>query len=175
MKSKKSSTLDNIEALRFALNNQIGWQKFAEAKLLFLLTVSGTSVVSLNRIIAEFNGVNDTMIFKVVIGIFGVCSFISFSLALIGIAVSFKRFRHTEEFKTKQIINWKYAMQRSVEELIEDSKKYDDEKQRYDILIQHHLGSKITKLKYQLFNYGATFFSIGVIALFVYIVNTKVL
>ncbi|WP_190810966.1 hypothetical protein [Flagellimonas sp. S3867] len=73
---------EDIDALRFALNNQIGWQKYAEGKLLLLTTISAGSLALLFEFIVNLNDIDD-WIFKIVLIIFGLTSFISFAVGIV--------------------------------------------------------------------------------------------
>ena len=113
--TKQNNVIDNISALQFALNNQINWQKYAEAKLLLLTTIAGTSIASLTTIVNTFEKTNDTMTFKIIIGLFAICSFISFLIGLLSIILTFKLFKKSTYLDYSIIlISWRYVMDKSV-------------------------------------------------------------
>jgi hypothetical protein len=175
-RKKREEENQNIEALKYALENQIGWQRYGEAKLLALITISGSSVASLSPIINLFTEYNGGIIFKIVIGIFGICSFVSFTIGLINMTVKFK----TEEIKEyesypKRLISWRYIKNRKVKELIEESKEYDIDAQRADLITQHHLGCFNTERNYKAFNIGARIYSVGVMTLFIFFLIFKII
>ncbi|MCB0745410.1 MAG: hypothetical protein KDC67_16000, partial [Ignavibacteriae bacterium] len=141
-KKKREEENKNIEALRYALENQIGWQRYGEAKLLGLVTISGGSIASLSPIMNLFAEYNNGIIFKIIIGIFGICSFTSFTIGLINMTVRFK-IEQIEKIKNypKRFISWRYINSKKIEELIEISKEYNLDSQRIDLMTQHKLGS----------------------------------
>lgn len=175
-KKKLEEKNQNIEGLRYALDNQIGWQKYGEAKLLALITISGGSIASLSPIMNLFSEYNGGIIFKIILGIFGFCSFISFSIALIGMTVPFKN-RKIEECENyqKRLISWRYILKRDINELVEESKEYDIESQRTDLITQQYTGAYNTKRNYKAFNYGARIYGIGVFLLFLFFLIFKII
>lgn len=173
--TKEEDNIDNIEALRFALNNQINWQKYGEAKLLLLITISASSLASLNKIFIHFEPFENQNTFKIVVSIFAICSIISLIIGLYNITISFKivnKFNYRDY--TKKLISWRYVKDRTIPELIEESKTYNIEEQRIDLIIEHLIGSKLTMKKYSAFNIGVRIYGIGVVLLFSYSLIVKV-
>ncbi len=175
MKEKKELSDNNIIALQFALNNQINWQKYAETKLLLLTTISGTSILSLNSIISGFSNFTNSILFKSTISIFAICTFVSFLIGLLSLIEYAKILKKSTYSRySKILISWRYVVELEITDLIKESKDYDLEKQREDLMVQHSLGSFLTYRKYKRFNLGAIIYSVGIIVLFTYFILNKV-
>ncbi len=166
-KEEKISSED-IDALRFALNNQIGWQKYAEGKLLLLTTISAGSLALLFEFIVNLNDIDD-WVFKIVLIIFGLTSFISFAVGIVTIAMNFRQYENKEVKKYSKMIGWDTVIKKkNIKELIEVSKNYDKKDQIKDIMVEHYYGSFHTYKKYKAFNAGIKIYGIGLTIIFLY-------
>lgn len=155
MKSKRLN-----ERLKYALDNQIGWQKYAEAKNLILFTGSGMTILAAFE---QLNLGNSSTIhdipchYYILIG----TSFISLIVSIFSfILVS----SPSKSLKDKGlIIDWTFNYKMKFDRLLEIAKKYSEEKYTEDLVEQHRLGSKHTRQKYFLFNMGVLIYSLGLV------------
>lgn len=158
-KIKKSDEKKYILAgLKYALDNQIGWQKYAEAKTLILCTVSATTLVNLAKYILE-NTVSSIGFY-----FFFVTSSISFIISALSLMTRKYLIPNDDAY---YISYWGYAREKKYEELLELVKNYDEDHQIKDLTYAHLIGSKLTYRKYRLFNKGMKVYLLG---LFVFIV-----
>jgi hypothetical protein len=168
----KAQNDNTVEALKFALNNQINWQKYAEAKNVILFTFTVTSLASLLPLVKGYDTsliseINNT--FKgIPLSFFIITTFSSLIISSLSITPNLfiSKEEKLREFEHIQIINWNYVRKKSFNELIKKSKKYNEQKQIEDILDQHLMGSKITHKKFMLFNIGITIYLIGCLFFF---------
>lgn len=161
---------DRIEALKYAIENQIGWQKYGEAKNVVLFTISGTTVFTIVTLlitesekINKFPDVKTWLLISLVI-----CSF-SLIIALISMFVNLfqaTKFKDEEESNIL-LVNWHYVKNRKLKDLKKIEKEYSLDDQILDLLIQQKVGSEITYLKYRFFNSGIIVYAIGALALLI--------
>ena len=157
-KLKKNDEKKSIlSGLKYALDNQIGWQKYAEAKTLILSTVSATTLINLAKYTLE-NKVSDLGFY-----IFFIASAISLIISALSLTT---RTIQNPIDDTFYISYWRYVKDKKYEELLELVKKYDDDHQIKDLIYAHLKGSEITFKKYNHFNKGMKVYLIG---LFIFI------
>ena len=154
--SKENSVIDRA---KYALENQIGWQRYATSKILLLFTLSGGTLVSL------INGIDIKNIDEAVTKLpwQSIC-FIFSSLITLAISVlphSFTLARNMELKGQKSLISWNAVRKKSHKQLIEEAKEYSENDQMEDILNEHLAGSRITNMLHIYFGVGIVVYLIG--------------
>lgn len=149
----------DLTPLKYALDNQIGWQKYAEAKTLLLCTVAGSTAITIAKNIIEDN------ISRFDLYVFFFAATAAFGVSGIALIAPFKKPpRGKESFH--HISYWGYVKDKPIETLVSDIRKYDKEHQLRDLALSHQIGSKLTYRKYTLFNVGMTIYLIGFVFFF---------
>lgn len=156
------NTIIDINKAKYALENQIGWQKYGEAKLIFLCTISAGSIGFLvDFVTSSANSLN--FFSKLTLAIFTLTSFIALIIGIIGVSQSKIKFSFRDLVKDpRYIISWDAVYHKNLEELKNSFKDYDLKIHLEEILVQHQVGANHTRMKYRLFNLGITIYSIGV-------------
>lgn len=146
-----------LTGLKYALDNQINWQKYAEAKCLILCTVSATTLINLAKYAIENKVTN--------IGI-GLDIFLlstTFSFIISALSLTTKKINSPSD-GALNISYWRYVKDKKYEELLDLVKKYDDDHQIKDLTFAHLKGSEITYKKYIYFNRGMYCYLVGLVA-----------
>ncbi len=150
-----------IEKAKYALDNQIGWQKYATSKILLLFTLSGGTLLVL------INGIKaDELIYSMQNlpwnnKAFIYCSLGSLVISVIPHCLTFAR--HLELKGKASLISWNSVKRKSLKQLIDATEEYTDSSQLHDILNEHLAGSKITSELHFFFGLGILIYFVGLL------------
>jgi len=149
--------------LRYALENQIGWQKYAESKNLLLFTLTGATLLTifskLEDDISKCDFSKTCSSFSWNYKVFIVTTIISFAISV----YSFLVLKYSAKNDKDQLIPWANVYNKKLSKLRDMAEEYTEESQTEDILNQHRIGSKHTRKKYLLFDFGAIIYFVGII------------
>ncbi len=151
-----------IDKIKYALENQIEWQKYAENKNFILFTLTGGTLLAIfskDDILLKMNASNPML------KIFLLATFISFTLCIISFFVLF--FQNKDYKKNGNLISWNFVKKKNLRQLKNIIENYDDDLYLDDLLNEHLIGCVLTSKKYKLFNWGLGIFFLGFV---VYIV-----
>ncbi len=159
-----------LDGIRYALNNQITWQHYAEAKNLCLLTISAGTLALLFSSMQNISSAGELetylegMFFGKGLGILFLILGATCSLILsISTFILLPKFDEPKEISERYFISWRYIKTNKDGNLIDYLMKYDQETQIKDVLRQQLLGSRITYRKYKLFNIGVIIYLSGLL------------
>lgn len=171
MKEKKIQNNVVLDGIRHALQNQITWQHYAEAKNLCLLTVSAGTLAllfsSMQNITAQetLEIYLDRIFFENGWGLFFYifCTFVSLIIAIFSF-ILLPKVDENLNLENCYFISWRYIKANEKnKELYNKLLEYDEEAQIKDAFLQQRLGSKVTYRKYKLFNFGVVIYLLGLL------------
>jgi len=162
------SDLDGkINALKYALDNQIGWQKFSEAKLVILVSISGGTLSGFQQITSLIKADGPLGDIKLIVSvIFLLTCLAAFILSFLGITAFIPKSFYKKKQEFTHLIDWPYVAEKDINELLNDVDNYGKEAQIEDLVTQHKLGSEATRFKYKRFNTGAMIYASGLSLVF---------
>lgn len=157
--SKKDEAL---EGMRYALENQIRWQHYAEAKNLGLLTISGATLGMFLSPLQSVGSYKSTaaLIEHLMFGskfgwvVFFLAAVSSFVVALSSFYVRITKEDDESSDAHLYLISWRFINNYKGDDLLAKVKNYDKDAQLRDLLKQHKMGSKLTQRKYSYYNWG---------------------
>jgi len=151
--------------LKYALENQIGWQKYAESKNLILFTLTGATLLTifgkLEDDIARCDFTKNCSSFAWNYKFFIVTTIVSFTISV----YSFLILKYSNKKEKGYLIPWVSVYNKKLQKLKEIADDYSEERHTEDILHQHQVGSKHTLKKYILFDVGVMVYFLGIILL----------
>lgn len=159
-----------VEGLRYALDNQVKWQHYAEAKNLCLLTLSGATLLLL---FAPLQNASDAVRFESMLKdlvlhtglpttVLTVCVSIALLVSILSFMVKPYKVLEWSDANKLRYISWRYVNIHKTT-LETNVSRYTADAQINDLLEQQALGSYITALKYRYFNYGAGMYVVGLL------------
>jgi hypothetical protein len=159
----------DIEKAKFALDNQIGWQKYATSKILLLFSLSGGTLIVLINGIKAPELIDSVRTLPWNLRYFLFASLASLVISIIPHCLSFSNYLELKG--EKSIISWNTVKNRSLQQLIKGIEDYTDAVQLHDILNEHLAGSKITAKLHFYFGFGILVYIAGLICFLIPMVN----
>jgi hypothetical protein len=165
---EKNSEIDALtDRLRFALRNQIEWQKYAEGKNLVLFTLTGATLLT---IFDKYKGDHsfeketfENLHFSINYKIFVITTLLAFMISIISFLINI--FLGDNKEQRNYFISWRFIRKKKMGQLKKLADSYDVHMHHEDLINQHLLGSKQTYQKYIRFDVGAILYLLGIIIL----------